>query len=221
MSNSKFLFFTIFFLLAQHLFAKLPGTREIFSNLHYHWNTQTPEEFNITIDGILIQKQLANIPKDRITFGQTPFCLLHFKKGKQIQLIIKNVDRYYEEILSPLESIFARSGLFMTINEDNTYSKFIGKYRLYWMKPVEGYTYRIKAIEKDALDGDYGYFLLDENWIVKEVHYFQSDKLVGILNIGYQTFNNYQLPQQIHFKLKLPVKKNIILSFSNPQIIKK
>ena len=202
----------------------LPNPREIFHNLQSKWGERTPTQFLARVDSPLIKSQLKRIPRDRIEFGEKPYVIFVFKKGVGFRILIRHVDEYHQAMFSLYEDILYRAGLFATIGEKNTYAKFIGDYRLYWLRGTKAYPRRLKIVEKDALPGDHGIFSCDSNWIVQYSEYYEEEKKVAAVDIRYQQINQYELPKTLNVQLFEEKKRRFSLHLSDfdfsPQAVK-
>lgn len=190
MSNKIFL---LFFLGILSVFCvdRLPNTRDIFEKLYAQAEKNNPPQFSARLESKLITAQLRRIPKDKINFGKKPWVRFVFKQGHGFKIVIEHVDNYYKNMLSLYEDILAQSGLFLVMGRKNTYSKFIGDYRLYWLKGKKNLPHTLKIVEKDALKGDYGVFYIASNWQVQESKYYEDNKKVAELYYYYSSLSNY------------------------------
>ena len=206
----KILILNILFSFLTSWLVALPTPKEIFENLKEAWDKKTPTHLSAVVSSKLINAQLKRIPKDKITFGKKPYVQFIFKKGLGFRILIKNVDQYYEHMLSLYEEMISKSGLFVTIDKSNTYPKFIGQFKLYWLKGTSNFPNRIKIVEKDALPGDYGIFYLDDKWNILKSEYYEEKKKVGSLQIEYSDFKSYRLIKKLVLQFEDAGKKETV-----------
>lgn len=186
---------------------KLPTSREIFSNLYTQGVKTTPPQFSASLKSKLVAAQLKRIPKDKLVFGKTPHVRFVFKQGKGFKIIIEHVDEYYKNMFALYEDILEQSGLYLVMGKKNTYSKFIGHYRLYWLKGEKNLPHTLKIIEKDALPGDYGIFYATKDWKIQQSEYYEDNKKVAELLYEYSFQSNYTVVSNLTLNILKPSKK--------------
>ena len=178
-----------------------PTTREIFNNLQRANQKTVPPHFSATLSSKLVTAQIKRIPKNKINFNKKPIVKFVFKEGYGFRIVIEHVDDYYKNMFALYEEDLVRSGLYLATGDKNTYSKFIGSYKLYWLKKSKDFPYRLKIIEKDALPGDYSVFYVKENWQIKKSDYYEDNKKIAELIYHYFALSNYTVISKLTLKI--------------------
>ena len=103
-------------------------------------------------------------------------------------------------MFAPYEDTLSKSGLFFAMGRYNTYSAFIKRYKMYWLKP-EDFKYKIKIVEKEALPGDYAVFYFNGDWILLKSEYYENNKVVATADLEYEKIKSYLLPVELGIEI--------------------
>ena len=174
--------------------------KEIYNKIKKANEIYLPVEFSAKIDGLLIDLQMRNIPEDMIEFQKEPELYFYFKQGFLPKLLLKNVLPYYENFFSPFEKMIIQSGLFLGIDNYNSYKKFAKEYS-FKLVFFDETGYQIRVIEKEGLNGDFGIYHFGLNWRIKKVVLFEERKQSLEIFFFYKKYKKYQLPKRLLVKL--------------------
>ena len=207
----------ILFLFSHFLNGKnLPTTKEIFNNMRSANQKTVPSHFSATLSSKLVDAQIKRIPKDKIDFGKKPIVKFIFREGHGFRIVIEHVDDYYKNMFALYEEDLVKSGLYLVTGNKNTYSEFIGHYKLYWLKASKTFPHRLKIIEKDALPGDYSIFFIREDWQIKKSDYYENNKKVAEVIYHYLNLSNYTVISNLTLNMiKKKGKNKIEFNFEN------
>ena len=169
--------------------------------------------FSSSLESTLIKAQLKNIPSDMIEFEKKPRLVLKFASGKKPLLVLENVSPFYANYFLPYEEIIQKSGLFLGVDDFNSYQSFIKEYQIQkLLKVAGGYSATIR--QHDGLDGDYATFFFDENLKIKRADFFESNTVSASLKFF---FDEKTLPKRLVLEISKDNDKvdHFIINFKN------
>lgn len=166
-----------------------PLDPKIFFNKIQKKNQQIlPEFFKVLIESSVIDLQKETFPPEMLEFNKQPNLYLLFKKGYSPILHLEGVLEYYANYFAPYEKVIQNTGIFLGVDNYNSFKKFSKEFLI--RSYTTSYGYRFKVREREGLSGDYGEYFYNRELELSRINFYKDGKLHGTMKVFYKKIND-------------------------------